>query len=193
MNTSKFRMPLLMFVSALCMQQVTFAEDAVRHYSIKQSAPSVGTNITKEIVKAGTIPLNKPYADLSTEQKNALRAEYDHMPDSDEPPFPVKGLFAIYKAIANAHEALELQYMGAFNANVSVDSEGKPTSVDVIDSPDAGITNAATFVLMNIKYKPAQCSGQPCSMQMPIHAELVGPTDGFGLKPTTADSMIKRE
>lgn len=174
MRNKKITFSFLTLMLSLGLQQGVFAEE-VRHYSVKQSTPSVGTNMTKEIVKAGTVPLNKPYDQLTTEQKNTIKAEYDSLGDADEPPFPVKGLLPIYRAIGNAHENLELQYKGSLTLYVLVDSEGNPKSVDVMNSPNEDITKAATFALMNQKYKPAVCAGQPCAMKFPLHAELVGP------------------
>jgi ribosomal protein S13 len=169
----------LAFISFLSLQHLALADNGteVKHYAIKQSTPSVGTNLTKEIVKAGTIPLNKRYDELTTEQKQTLRDEYDSMPVTDEPPFPVKGLYPIYKAIGTAHEALELQFKGPLNINVLVDSEGNPKSVNVMESPNEDVTKAAVYALMHQQYKPAVCAGQPCAMQFPLHADLVGPSE----------------
>lgn len=166
------------------------ADDAVRQYGIKQSAPTVGTNFTREILKVGPIPLNKHFDELTEEQKAILRAEYDHMPDADEPPFPVKGLIAIYKPIARVHESLALEYLGPVTAYVSVDSEGNPKSVEVPTSPSSEITDVVRTALMTAKYKPALCGGQPCAMQMAIHAELVSPAQ---ISPTggTAGLQVK--
>ena len=179
MRIKKIGFSSLALISFLSLQHVALADTGtdVKHYAIKQSTPSVGTNLTKEIVKAGTIPLNKHYDELTVEQKQTLRDAYDSMPATDEPPFPAKGLYSIYKAIGTAHEALELQYKGDLNINVLVDSQGNPKSVTVMDSPNEDITKAAVFALMHQQYKPAVCGGQPCTMQFPLHAELVGPTD----------------
>jgi len=176
MQRFKIAAVLCLTLGAAVVQQ-SLADEPVKHYAIKQSAPSVGTNMTKDIVKAGTIPLNKHFDELTADQKAILRSEYDHMPDTDEPPFPVKGLFSIYKSIAIAHENLELQFQGPLTAYVLVDSEGNPKSVEITASPDEQITNAVTYALMNVKYKPAVCSGHACAMQMALHAELVSPSD----------------
>jgi len=179
MRISTFCTSLFVFAAVMSVQQLSMADSSttVKEYSIKQTTPSVGTNLTKIIVKAGTIPLNKPYGELTAEQKQELRDKYDNMPVTDEPPFPVKGLMPFYRAIGTVHEALSLQYKGNLNVNVLVDSQGDPKSVDVMDSPNEDITKAAISVLMKQKYKPAVCGGQPCSMQFPLHAELVGPND----------------
>ena len=176
MNFSVISKSLLVCALTMALQHVACADEPVKQYGIKQTTPSVGTHLTKEIVKAGTIPLNKKYDELSDEQKQTIRDQYDHMPATDEPPFPAKGLYSFYKAVGSAHEALDLQYRGSLTVNVAVDSSGNPTKVDVMDSPSEEITRAAVFALMNQKYKPAVCGGQPCAMQLPLHAELVNPS-----------------
>ncbi|MET3108132.1 hypothetical protein AAKU67_002424 [Oxalobacteraceae bacterium GrIS 2.11] len=153
------------------------SDASVKHYTIKQSAPMVGTNLKKDIVKAGTIPLNKPYDELTAEQQQTLRDAYDNMPKTDEPPFPEKGLYPIYKAIASAHENLSLAYKGALNINVLVDSEGNPQSVEVMDTPNEDISKAAVAAAMRQKYKAAVCGGQHCTMKLPVHADLIGPDE----------------
>jgi hypothetical protein len=146
-------------------------------YTIKQDRPSLGTSMKKVIVFTGTIPLDKTYDQLTTEEQNTLKENYENMPAGDEPPFPLSGLMPIYKAIGRAHEDLRLKYKGKLVMYVLVDSEGNPKSVSVETSPFPSITQATAYVLMLQKFKPAVCSGKPCSMQFPVTAELVGPIE----------------
>ena len=127
MRLKRTNLALLTILIALTAQHAAFAdnESNIKHYGIKQTSPSVGTNLTREIVKAGTIPLNKPYDELTPAQQQTLKDEYENLPAGDEPPFPVKGLFPIYKAIGIAHENSDLQYKGALNIYVLIDSSAK--------------------------------------------------------------------
>jgi len=174
MKFAAIRSALFLCILTTTLPQSAVAEEAVKQYGIKQTTPSVGTSLTKIIVKAGTIPLNKSFDELTEEQKQTLRDQYDHMPAGDEPPFPAKGLFRFYRAVGTAHESTGLQNLGILSLNVTVDATGKATSVDVTDSPGEDITKAAVLALMNQSYKPAVCNGQPCVMQLPLRAELVG-------------------
>jgi len=178
MFSTKFSTALLMCLAAISFERSAFAADTV-HYGVKESQPRVGTTVPKEIVKAGAIPLNKSYSELTAEQKEALNAEYDHMAPGDEPPFPVKGLFPIYKAIARAHETLDLANRGEISFNVLIDSQGNPKSVEIVHTPNDEIAQVAVTTIMSQKYKPAVCAGKPCSMQLPLHAELIGSTSNI--------------
>lgn len=175
MRIKIIRVAVLALFTVVGTQQLGQAANSgeLREYTVKQSAPSVGTNLKKDIVKTGTIPLDKTYAELTEDQKQRLKDVYDRMPAGDEPPFPEKGLLSIYRAVGTVHENTEYQHPGPLNVEVLVDSTGEPKSVDILTSPDADITTAVVTSLMHKKYKPAICSGQPCAMKMPIHAELL--------------------
>jgi hypothetical protein len=144
-------------------------------YTVKQSSPSLGSTLKRPIVVAGDIPLDKHYSELTTEQKNELRSIYEKMGDNDEPPFPADGLMPLYKALAHAHENLELMYKGPVTMYVQVDSTGKAGALYLVEAPDPQIGQAVANILADQKFKPALCSGAPCSMRYVFHAELVGP------------------
>jgi len=146
-----------------------------QEYTIKQTKPNVGTLLRRDIVKAGTIPLDKKYGELTPEQQKALKAQYEHMGDQDEPPFPADGLLPAYKAVALAHEKFDLRHKGTLVLYVDVDSDGKAKGVSVETSPDPDISKEVGMFLMVQKYKPAMCKGVPCAQVFPLRAELVGP------------------
>jgi len=146
-----------------------------QEYTIKQTKPNVGTLVRRDIVMAGTIPLDKKYNELTPEQQKALKAQYEHMDDQDEPPFPADGLLPTYKAVGLAHEKFDLRHKGTLLLYVEVDSEGKAKSVSAETSPDPEISKEVGMFLMVQKYKPAVCKGAPCAQVFPLRAELVGP------------------
>lgn len=166
-------------LASLFIQSTASAE--AQQYVIKQSSPSVGSSIKKPILMVGSIPLDRPYAQLSAEDKNALRALYEKMGDNDEPPFPVRGLRPMYEALGRVHEQLELAYHGPVTLYVDVDSQGQPGNMSVVESPDQQISQAAANIIAQQKFKPAVCNGTPCAMRFVFHAELVG-TDTQNLK-----------
>ena len=160
-------------LATIFLQSTAFAD--AQQYVIKQTAPSLGSSIKRPIVITGTIPLDEKYAGLTPEQKNALKALYEKMGDNDEPPFPVRGLRPLYAALGVAHEQLELAYRGPLTLYVAVDSQGNPGAMEVVESPDQQVSQAAANILASQKFKPAVCNGTPCSMRFVFHAELVGP------------------
>lgn len=148
-----------------------------QQYTVRQSEPSVGSTLRRDIIKAGTVPLDKRYSELTTEQKNVVKSAYESMKDTDEPPFPANGLMPILKSLRAAHEQFGLKYKGELTMYVQVDSQGKATGVSVVKSPDPEITKVMAYALMTQPYKPAVCNGTPCAMQYPFNAELIGPNE----------------
>ncbi len=137
-------------------------------YSIKGDHPSRG--LFKNDVATGSLPFKKRYSELTPEEQATLKAAYENMDAADEPPFPINGLHSIYKTLADAQGVLGVK--GNLVLYVDVNSEGRATSVAVMQSPDERMTRFAAGVVMREKYKPAVCGGQPCNMQFPVVAEF---------------------
>jgi len=125
---------------------------------------STGTILKQEIRWNSKIPLNKTYGELTPEQKAELNKMYETLAPGDEPPFPAEGIKPIFTAIKNAQRVLQAR--GQLDMKVTVDAEGKAIKVEDVGSVRTGqMTELAQQVLLLTKYKPAVCSGQPCTMQ----------------------------
>jgi hypothetical protein len=144
---------------------------APRPYTaLPDTQPRTGTSL-KARLAIGDIPLDKQYSELSLEQKNKFKSQYQSMSDDDEPPFPIDGLDSLYKPIVEAMQSLRLE--GPLDMEVEVDSTGKAKSVSVRKSPSAQVTQVAAAALMFRTYKPAVCSGKPCASVFPLQADFV--------------------
>jgi hypothetical protein len=165
--------PGLIGVFGCC--QVAADTAAPEEYSILQTAPSVGSNIKREIIKAGTVPINKPYAEFTPEEKARLKHDYWQLKPGDEPPFPANGLMPILHAVQLAYEKILLQAHGPLVLSVEIDEKGHPNGFVVRESPDPFIAEAAAVALMDQAYKPGTIDGKPSVMRYAFHVELVGP------------------
>jgi len=158
MNT--YRSCLLAAVSA-------FAFTSAQAQSSPNWSPatgSTGTILKQEIRWTSKVPLNKTYAELTPEQKAELHKAYETLAPGDEPPFPAEGIKPIFTAIKNAQRVLQAR--GQLDMKVTVGPDGKAIKVDSVGSVKAGqMTDLAQQVLMQTKYKPAMCHGEPCTMQ----------------------------
>lgn len=141
-----------------------------RPFSIKESEPRTGTNLTGRLAEGG-LPFDKRYSELTQEQKNKVKEQYQSMAADDEPPFPIDGLASLYQPIAQAQQSLRLE--GPLEMEVEVDAAGKARSVGVRKSPSPEITQVAAAALMFQTYKPAVCGGQPCAMVFPLRVDLI--------------------
>ena len=99
---------------------------------------------------------------LSDEQKSALRAQYSGLKETDEPPYPRRGIASIQRELAQLQQKLGLE--GDLALAVRVDARGSPQEVAFYRMADPYFAKVAAYVLMHSDYKPARCDGQPCAM-----------------------------
>jgi hypothetical protein len=140
-------------------------------YRLKDDAPPTGSHIAETRAYANRYPLDRPYSRFTPEEKARLRAEYESMPEEDEPPFPEQGFRPIIEQIARMIPLLRVE--GYIHINVTVDKDGKATKFDLMKYPSNESARSVAYLLSQAKYKPAVCSGQPCEMQLPFRANLV--------------------
>jgi hypothetical protein len=131
-----------------------------------------GSVIGLDVVSAA-LPFDKTWAELTPQEQDVVRSDYESMPAQDEPPFPDHGLKRIALPIAKKAEFTHDE--GPVIASVTVDAQGKPHDVTVYKSPSREITAVAAAELIDATYKPAVCKGQPCSMAFVLRLELLHP------------------
>lgn len=146
------------------------ASERADWFSIKQETADVGSSLKRELVR-GPFPPDHRWADLEPAQVAALKAEFDGMAATDEPPFPARGLRAVYEGFAKAQEYWRVN--GMLVAYVTVDSQGQARKVEVVKSPSQAMTDLAAKMLMLETFKPAQCAGKPCVMEFPVRVEFL--------------------
>ena len=112
------------------------------------------------------IPFDKAYEQLTVAQQRLLKSAYVEMSESDEPPFPIGGLKAIYEPITKGQQRLLAS--GPFRADVEIDAEGNPMAVAIYHSPSKTVTKFVSAIVMLTKFKPAVCAGSPCKMGFPV-------------------------
>ena len=118
------------------------------------------------------VPFDKPYEQLSANHQGLLKASYVEMGDTDEPPYPLGGLKALYEPITEGQQ--RLMASGSFNADVEIDAQGNPIALAVYRSPNKAVTRFVSRIVMLTKFKPALCAGSPCKMGFPVRIGFVG-------------------
>ena len=121
----------------------------------------VGSMIPQDIILA-PVPFDGRYEDLTEKQKATLAQDYENLPASDEPPFPLYGLRHMVKPLVRYADTYSP--VGSVVASVTVDSQGHPGEVTVYRSPDPQLTRIVVGALTFENFKPALCHGQPCRM-----------------------------
>ena len=135
-------------------------------YRLQQSEPSTGTRIPRTNVSGLQVPLNRRYDQLTEAQKQIVKRQYEPMPETDGPPFPVDGLAPLMRA---AQQIIQLtQESDTLTLVANVDATGNATSVEVLMASGAVLARRVAGLLMVTKYKPAVCAGIPCAMKFPL-------------------------
>jgi hypothetical protein len=138
---------------------------------INEASSNTGTLIKKDLRWNSRIPLNKTWEQLTPAQQAEFRSLYESMPETDEPPFPAEGLKPVFGAIKKAQNMLQAK--GELNLAVTVGPDGKATKVEDFGGVNnKDMTQFAGSVLLMTRYKPALCSGTPCTMQFPFRLKL---------------------
>ncbi|MGE4049464.1 MAG: hypothetical protein AB7F38_00230 [Piscinibacter sp.] len=154
-----------LLASATLLATIAGADETPKRYELREIGASpvwYGSGATASYV----LPFDKPYSALSGEQQESLKRQYERMGPTDEPPFPVEGLRALYDPILRGASKVSLS--GNFAANIEVDAQGVPVSVAVLRSPNKATTDFVAGVAMLTKFKPAVCEGKPCQMGFPV-------------------------
>lgn len=129
-----------------------------------------GTRFGRAAMTSSGLPLNRRYADLDANEKAIVRANYEGMPEADEPPFPADGLLPVMTTL---HIGAERGFpKGKMAIVVDVDSTGKVQHAQSYGKVDADFSRFAASVLARTPFKPAVCAGQPCAMQYVMRIEF---------------------
>ena len=145
-------------------------DDGGPRYSLREGAPRTGTNIPFSNVRNSRIPFDKTYADMTADERANVKDQYERMGERDEPPFPVRGLGPIYKAIAAGQQ--KRMATGDLLVVAEIDSRGDMTSASIYQTPDDVLARYIVALLAQEKFKPALCEGVPCSMSYPFRIKL---------------------
>jgi hypothetical protein len=137
---------------------------------IVQARPDTGSRIRREQVKI-FIPAEKPYDQLTPEQRAEFRKQFSNLSEGDEPSYPVAGLRPVAEAIIFALADGKVG-KGALFMTVHVDAQGKAQSTAIYETPDSHMSKEVAAVLMKEQFKPATCSGKPCSSEFPFTARF---------------------
>ena len=119
-------------------------------------------SIWRYAARSAAIPINKPYGELTQEERSLISRAYPHLSPGDEPPFPKRGLESVINPLIQAQDRLLAS--GKLRLTVSVDANGQAQSVRPEGTPNRRMIEFASKLMLLIEYKPALCAGQPCAM-----------------------------
>jgi hypothetical protein len=157
---------LLLFCSTFAVAQ----DVAKPQYSLKEENPQIGSLIRRDQVSGSLIALNLPYAKLPPQDKLVLHSWWESIPPNDEPPFPAGGMSVLLDPLRKVHAAILKP--GDLFVVATVGKDGKVLEARVIEEPSREMGAFAARLMLLTSFKPAVCSGQPCSMQFPLRMKF---------------------
>lgn len=140
-------------------------------FNLRAAEPDVGSHLPRRLVTGSAIPLDQTWEELSPAHRRLWSSQYEAMGPGDEPPFPRRGLQSIHRAFDRASQG-RVRTSGVVEMEVVVDAEGVPQEVRVLSTPGPDATRVLAAVLLAETFKPARCSGQPCTMAFPFRFAL---------------------
>ena len=129
----------------------------------------------RHIEASSPVPFTQTYEEFNDKHKSIYRQLYTiltetKLEDSQIPPFPEKGLQAIYRPIIKKNKLVAKNGMVFFVAQI--DETGEPKKVTVYQSPNRLMTDFINTVVFATKFTPGSCDGEPCAMEYPFEMKL---------------------
>jgi hypothetical protein len=156
---------------AILSPDLATSQSASGDTNVKEAVPETGTRINRTIASSQRFPLNKKWSELSEEDRAVFRSQYEDMPDTDEPPYPIDGMAPIFRQLSV--EAGRAAVYGVFIIDVTVNPQGKGTKVTLVKYSSVEAAKVVAYVLVHTKYKPAVCHGKPCILYFPFSVKLI--------------------
>ncbi len=165
-----FRLDRVMSACLLAgLMQAAAAADLPRK-QFELRVEETGTRFGRAAMTSPGLPLNRRYAELDEREKALVRANYEGMPEADEPPFPAEGLLPLMTTLQIGAERGYPK--GLMAVVVDVDSTGRVQHAQTYGKVDADFARFAASVLARTPFKPAVCAGKPCAMQYVLRIEF---------------------
>lgn len=145
------------------------AATAAAKFWLRSGEEPTGSHIRNKVVYA-SLPLDRGYDELTPDQRRLVRSWYPALDAGDAPPYPLKGGKELYRLLVALVRHLEI--MDDILVYVAVDAEANVTSVTTISTIDTKYKDLISLGTGLLKYKPAQCGGQPCAGVVPFNLKL---------------------
>ncbi len=157
---------LIISVSLVCGISTAHAKatPSSKIYTLKGDA-RVGSFLPSIDAKS-SVPFNKRFDALTTEQQNLVKAKFNNLGVNDTPPFPVAGLRAVYKPLVKANKTYGDN--STLKVTAKINSLGYVNGVTVHDNNNSQLVQYIERSLRHTKFEPATCNGTACAMNFPI-------------------------
>jgi len=150
-------------------QELPAPVKASANYSLSSSNAPTGSHIPNKVAQS-PLPMDRGFDKLTPDQQRFVRSYYPTLDVGDDPPYPLKGPQELYTTLATLAGRMNLH--DDVLVYVAVGADGKVSSVTTIGNFSPDIKRAIGTAAGLLKYKPAQCGGQPCPGVVPFNMAL---------------------
>ena len=130
---------------------------------------ATGSHIRNKVAY-GPLPLDQGFDQLTPDQQRFVRAYYPALDAGDDPPYPLKGGKELYTLLV--YLARHIEPKDDVLIYVDVDKDGQVTRVSTMSPLEPKVRELIATAAGLLKYKPAQCGGQPCAGVVPFSLRL---------------------
>lgn len=135
-------------------------KDQKTYYLYGDARP--GSKFKQKLFK-DVVPFDKRYNEMSPTLQSRVKAAYGGLADSEHPPFPSEGSQAIFNPLFKANR--DLLDEGDILAIAVISATGEPKQVTVYKAPSPNLAAMMNYIIVNTKFDPATCDGEPCEME----------------------------
>lgn len=150
---NKYVFPLILL--SLFIQNACLAQEHVKETYVGSKIP--------ETKLSSPVTMDKSYSELSDEERATVRRAYKGLAANDVPPYPVKGTRKILAPILKAFARINKE--GKITAIAVVDKYGDAKKVSIYETVHPSISKVMAAALMDTKYTPGTCNGEPCTSE----------------------------
>jgi len=133
-----------------------------RSYSLTKQGNTMSVADRYTVAYNFTMPADKSWDELTPEQKAEVKRPYVVLLKEDEPPYPVGGSKRMYNYFSEVAKRTDSDWH--FEAYALIDASGHVAGLNILEAPSQEMTQILKAVLVQQKFKPAKCSGEPCPM-----------------------------
>ena len=180
---SKFSVVYLAFIALLTLSQAAVVEAQTLPPEVVEAKPKMyqilgrpkkGSKF-KHVEAEFPVPFDRSYSQLTEEQQDIYRKVHtwltsNKLADDHTPPYPAKGLRAIYKPIIKKNKLVAINKTVFFI--VDVKETGEVKQVRIYKSPNNEFTEFLNTLAFVTKFEPATCAGEPCAGEFPFELDL---------------------
>jgi hypothetical protein len=149
-------------ISILLIALLTVSANASTEGFELKADKQTGSRIAKRVITSN-MPFYKSYKELSEEEKELVRSDYQGLRSNDVPPYPAAGMGPISEPLIRAHK--KLNKAGELFVIAKITATGTVDEVTVYKTPGKKMSQMAGAVLFETKFSPGTCQGKPCESE----------------------------